>query len=240
MAGSPTLAITKQAILALAAAGADAIELGVPFSDPVADGIVNQKAAAIALQQTITLQNILDLVQTVRNIGCTTPIIIFSYFNPILAFGCDKFAQTARTYGIDGVLVVDLPAEEGTEFYASLHSHGLGVILLIAPTTNPQRFQAYKQIAPDFIYYISRCAVTGEQGNIPNNLNAAITKLRNYFSKYKIVVGFGISTPYQAQAVAQVADGVVIGSVLVRTLQTDGLDAFALLARNLIHTIHMV
>ena len=238
MAGHPSLDETRQAILALSAAGADLIELGVPFSDPVADGPINQMAAEIALKQGVNLNEIFALVQSIRLSGCDTPIILFSYFNPILALGLETFVMQAKACGVNGVLVVDLPPEEGEAFYSQLKTVGLDVILLISPTTNPNRFIHYHRIDPTFIYYISRCSVTGVQERLSTQLTAEIQELRAHFSQKKIVVGFGISTLEQAQAVAQLADGVVVGSVLVSTLQTKGLIAFGSVAKKFAETIH--
>ncbi|MDP3558919.1 MAG: tryptophan synthase subunit alpha [Legionellaceae bacterium] len=237
MAGHPSLEETKHAVLALSAAGADLIELGVPFSDPVADGPVNQMAAEIALAQGVNLHAIFALVQSLRHSGCDTPIILFSYLNPILALGYETFAKEAKAAGVNGVLVVDLPPEEGEAFYAQLSALGLGVVLLISPTTNPARFAQYHRVDPAFIYYISRCAVTGVQNDLAPQLADEIQTLRSYFPNKKVVVGFGISSVEQAATVAQLADGVVVGSLLVRTLQTEGLEAFTKLAERFVEGI---
>lgn len=238
MAGHPSMDETRQAILALSAAGADLIELGVPFSDPVADGPINQMAAEIALKQGVNLNEIFALVQSIRLSGCETPIILFSYFNPILALGLETFVMQAKACGVTGVLVVDLPPEEGETFYGQLKAAKLDVILLISPTTNPNRFIHYHRIDPTFIYYISRCSVTGVQERLSTQLTAEIQGLRKHFPLIKIVVGFGISTIEQAQTVAQLADGVVVGSLLVNTLQTEGLEALKRLSKKFAQTIH--
>jgi tryptophan synthase alpha chain len=240
MAGHPTLNTTQQAVLALAAAGADLIELGVPFSDPVADGPINQKAAEIALEQGVNLTMILEMVQSIRQQGCQTPIILFSYLNPILAFGVEAFAARAKQSGVDGVLIVDLPPEEGEAYYALLKNHGLGVVLLVSPTTNPERFELYRRVNPAFIYYISRLSVTGVQEALAPQLSEEIQALRAYFPQHPIVVGFGISNAIQARTVSTLADGVVVGSVLVKTLGADGVDALQLLALQLAQAIHGV
>lgn len=238
MAGHPSMEETKQAILALSAAGSDLIELGVPFSDPVADGPINQHAAEIALSQGVNLTKILELVKSIRSSGCQTPIILFSYFNPILAFGLDAFVAEAKASGVDGVLIVDLPPEEGEAFYKQLQSAGLGVVLLVSPTTNPSRFEVYKRVDPAFIYYISRLAVTGVQTNLSPQLASEMQALRQHFPHHPIVVGFGVSTSDQARTVAQLADGVVVGSLLVKTLETEGVEALKTLTKQMTAVVH--
>lgn len=234
MAGDPSMDETRRAILALSSAGVDLIELGVPFSDPVADGPINQRAADIALQQGVHLGAVLALVQSIRQSGCQTPIILFSYFNPILAFGCAAFAKAAKSSGVNGVLVVDLPPEEGEAFYRQLKSEGLGVVLLVSPTTNPDRFDVYHRVDPAFIYYISRLAVTGVQSELAPQLARDIQVLKHHFPKHPIAVGFGISTVEQAQTIAQFADGVVVGSLLVNTLEQEGVEALYQLAKRFV------
>ena len=238
MAGHPSMDETKRAILALASAGADLIELGVPFSDPVADGLINQQAAEVALANGVNLRMILALVKSIRQSGCDTPIILFSYFNPIVAFGGDAFAIEAAAAGVDGVLIVDLPPEEGEAFYGRLKLAGLGVVLLVSPTTNPLRFDVYKRVEPAFIYYISRLSVTGVQDNLSPQLASEMQTLKTYFPSYPIVVGFGVSTVEQAQTVAELADGVVVGSLLVKTLDMGGVEALKTLAQQFARVVH--
>ena len=237
MAGHPTLGESKQAIIALSEAGANIIELGVPFSDPVADGPVNQRAAEIALQQGTTLDSIFEMVQELRSQGCHTPILLFTYFNPVLTLGIEVFAIKAKKAGIQGVLVVDLPPEEGQDFYMILKQLGLEIVLLASPTTDPQRFDLYKQLNPSFLYYISRLAVTGMQSALSDNLEADVSSLRTHFPNTKIAIGFGISNAKQAASVAEFADGVVIGSLLVNSLEQDGLGNFKTLAITLCEAI---
>ncbi|MDP3706158.1 MAG: tryptophan synthase subunit alpha [Legionellaceae bacterium] len=237
MAGHPTLEESKQAIIALSEAGANIIELGVPFSDPVADGPVNQRAAEIALKQGTALDSIFAMVQELRSQGCHTPILLFTYLNPILALGAELFAIKAKEAGIQGVLVVDLPPEEGQDFYMTLKQTGLEIVLLASPTTDPQRFSLYKQLNPSFLYYISRLAVTGMQSALSDNLKADVLSLRTHFPNTKIAIGFGISNDEQAAAVAEFADGVIIGSLLVNSLEQDGLGSFKALAKTLCEAI---
>ncbi len=237
MAGHPTIEKSIEAIIALIEAGADAIEIGMAFSDPVADGIVNQRAAEIALNNGITLDILFDIVVRLRKQGYDIPIILFSYLNPIMAFGYAAFATKAKEVGIDAVLIVDLPPEEGQELYAILKTNGLEIILLISPTTNLSRFSIYKALEPSFIYYISRLAVTGVQSDLAINLEDEINNLHSCLSGFKIAVGFGISTISQAAQVAKFADGVVIGSVLVKTLEEQGFIEFKSLATQFINSI---
>ena len=230
MAGHPSMDESFKAILTLSEAGADIIELGVPFSDPVADGPVNQRAAEIALKQHVALDGILSMVKNIRLQGCQTPILLFTYFNPILAFGCERFSIQAKDAGVNGVLIVDLPPEEGYDFYTLLKRAGLGVVLLASPTTDPLRFSLYKELKPSFVYYISRLAVTGAQEALSVHLETEVNRLRTVLPDVNIAVGFGISSPEQAAIVAQFADGVVVGSVLVDALQEKGMVSFRQLA----------
>jgi tryptophan synthase alpha subunit len=232
MAGHPSLEESKQAILALAEAGADIIELGVPFSDPVADGPVNQRAAQMALEQGITLEGIFAMVKALRLQGCHTPLLLFTYLNPLLALKAE-FAVKAKEAGINGVLIVDLPPEEGQDFYMDLKQAGLEIVLLASPTTDPQRFHLYKRLNPSFLYYISRLAVTGIQSALSDNVKAEVESLRTYFPDTKIAVGFGISNEKQAAEVAKFADAVIIGSLLVNSLEQDGLEKFQALSKRL-------
>ncbi|MCX7115787.1 MAG: tryptophan synthase subunit alpha [Gammaproteobacteria bacterium] len=227
MAGCPTPASTVEAIHAMAKAGAGIIELGVPFSDPVADGPVNQHAAEVALAHGMTLAKVIAIVKRVRAEGCQVPIILFSYYNPILAFGEEQFILEAKQAGVNGVLIVDLPPEEGKAFYTQLNQHDIGVVLLASPTTDPKRFALYRDLDPAFIYYISRLSVTGVQTELATGLASEVTQLRGHFPETKIAVGFGISTPEQAATVAKFADGVVVGSLLVKLLEEKGIEALA-------------
>jgi len=237
MAGHPTLEASKQAIIALSEAGANIIELGVPFSDPVADGPVNQRAAEIALNQGTTLDSIFAMVKELRMEGCHTPLLLFTYLNPLLAIGAELFATKAKDSGVNGVLIVDLPPEEGQAFYMTLKQTGLEIVLLASPTTDPQRFNLYKQLNPSFLYYISRLAVTGIQCSLSDNLHREVQCLRAHFPDTKIAVGFGISNHKQAAAIATFADGVIIGSLLVNALEQDGLEHFQALAKTLYDAI---
>jgi len=230
MAGDPDLATTGERVLALAGAGADVVELGVPFSDPIADGPVNQAAAARALAAGTTLEGILVLVSDLRRRDAV-PIVLFSYFNPILRYGVDRFAEHAAASGVAGVLCVDLPPEEAEEEYLpALRARGLDAIFLLAPTSTRERVRAVARAGSGFVYYVSRTGVTGERAALPDGLAAEVRALRRALD-LPVAVGFGISTPAQVTAVARVADGVVVGSALVRLAadhagEPAGLDLF--------------
>ena len=231
MAGHPNLEISTKSVMALARADADIIELGVPFSDPIADGPVNQRAAELAIENGMNLDRTLTQVKEIRDQECKTPIILFTYLNPILAFGFKKFCQQAKSAGINGVLIVDLPPEEGSGFYTMLKEAGLEIVLLISPTTDPARLPMYMRLQPSFIYYISRLSVTGIKEDLSDTLKEELSNLRQRIPHTKIAVGFGISSLEQARYVSHIADGVIIGSKLVSTLDTDGTNALEALAK---------
>ena len=214
-AGDPHLDVTAALVLALARAGADVIELGVPFSDPIADGPVNQAAAGRALAAGTTLEGILALAARLR--GATrVPLVLFTYFNPVHAYGLARFAEHAAASGIDGVLCVDLPPEEAKgEYLDALARHGLDPVFLLAPTSTRERVRAVARAGRGFVYYVSRTGVTGERAELPRGLAREVAALRRQL-RLPVAVGFGISTPEQVAAVARVADGVVVGSALVR------------------------
>ncbi len=220
-AGDPDLAATERLAVALASAGADVLELGVPFSDPIADGPVNQAAAVRALAAGTTLVGILALVARLKpRLGI--PVVLFTYFNPIHAYGVARFAEHAAASGVDGVLCVDLPPEEAEgDYLDALRAHGLDAIFLLAPTSTRERVRAVARLGSGFVYYVSRTGVTGEQGELPAAL-AREAKALGKALKLPLAVGFGISTRLQVAAVAKVADGVVVGSALVRLIAEAG------------------
>lgn len=215
VAGHPDLETTEELLLALAAAGADVLELGVPFSDPIADGPVIQAASAQALAGGATLERILALVARTRH-RLRVPIVLFSYFNPIHAHGLARFADQAAGSGADGVLCVDLPPEEACEgLVPALADAGLDSIFLLAPTSTRERMRRVARAGSGFVYYVSRTGVTGERERLPRELPREVAAVKKAVA-LPVAVGFGISTPEQAGAVAAVADGVVVGSALVR------------------------
>jgi len=218
--GDPTLAKSKEIILALEAAGADIIELGVPFSDPVGDGPVIQAASQRALLNHVTTSDILALVKDVRQTS-QVPILLFSYFNPILVYGIERLAKDMADAGADGLLCVDLPAEEAEEYKAALAAHGLCTVFLTAPTTSDERLAAVAQQCTGFVYYVSRLGVTGEQSALVTDLAEQVARIKRQTGK-PVAVGFGISTPEHAKAVAGMAEGVVVGSAIVRLIGEKG------------------
>lgn len=218
VAGDPDLETTGRLLPALAAGGADLIELGVPFSDPIADGPVIQRAACRALAAGTKLSGILALVARHRD-RLGVPIVLFTYFNPLHARGLHAFAEQAAASGVDGVLCVDLPPEEGAgELVPELHHHGVDTIFLLAPTSTPDRVRRVAEVSTGFVYYVSRPGVTGERELLPSGLKKEVRRLRRRLT-LPVAVGFGISTPEQVAAVGRLADGVVVGSALVRLVE---------------------
>ena len=217
-AGDPDLGRTPDLLKALVAAGADVIELGVPFSDPIADGPTVQKAASRALAAGTTVSGILNLVAEHRE-NLAVPIVLFSYFNPIHRRGVGVFAEQAAASGVDGVLCVDLPPEEAEqETVPAFLACGLDPIFLLAPTSTDRRIKTVARASRGFVYYVSRTGVTGERESLPDELIGDLERLRKKVS-LPVAVGFGIATPAHAAEVARVADGVVVGSALVRVIE---------------------
>jgi len=214
VAGDPDLETTKDLILLLAENGASVIELGVPFSDPVADGVTIQASAERALRNPINVKDILEVVAKVRQAGCETPIILFSYYNPILQFGLRKFAAEAEYIGIDGILITDLVPEEAKEFRRLLTERDLALIMLAAPTSSDERLQKICEKASGFVYAVSRAGVTGARIDSSSDAETLVKRLRK-FTDLPIAVGFGISNAEQIKEVWQYAEAAVIGSAIV-------------------------
>ncbi|TGU71085.1 tryptophan synthase subunit alpha [Geomonas terrae] len=213
-AGDPDLATTEQVVLELEKAGADLIELGVPFSDPMADGPTIQLSSDRALASGTTLPGILELVARLRG-KTQIPIVLMGYFNPIFTYGAERFACDAAKAGVDALLVVDLPPEEAPELKEHTDRCGLDLIFLLTPTSDAERVASVARQGSGFIYYVSVTGVTGARSAVADTLAERVTSVRDALS-LPLVVGFGISTPEQAGQVAQVADGVVVGSALVK------------------------
>lgn len=217
-AGDPDLQTTEELLRAAAEGGADLIELGVPFSDPVADGPVIQRSHLRALESGTSLSGILRLVARHRDrVGI--PIVLFSYFNPIHARGVESFAEQAAASGVDGLLCVDLPPDEAEDVTPILHDRGLDTIFLLAPTSDKRRIQMVDRMSTGFVYYVSRTGVTGQRERLASNLLREAKKLRKKLSS-PLAVGFGISTVDQVEQVAGVADAVVVGSALVEVVES--------------------
>ena len=217
-AGDPDLKRSAELLDALVAGGADIIELGVPFSDPIADGPVNQRAAVRALEAGTTLSRILEMVAVERD-RLGVPIVLFSYFNPIHARGVEAFADQARSSGVDGLLCLDLPPEEArVQLIPAMRDKGVDTIFLLAPTSTKERIKQAAAASTGFVYYVSRTGVTGVKAELPDELLREAKRLRRRV-RLPLAVGFGISTPEQVDAVSKVADGVVVGSALVRIVE---------------------
>jgi tryptophan synthase alpha chain len=216
-AGDPDPAATPAIARALAEEGADVLEIGVPFSDPLADGPVIQRACERALGRGTTLRTVLDMAERIRS-EVRSAIVLFTYVNPILAFGIQRFADRCAEAGIDGVLATDLPLEESGDLGGALARRGVHIIRLMAPTSGTRRIALLREGAGGFIYYISRTGVTGEHPDLPPDLPAQVEEVRRLTS-LPVAVGFGISTPEQYRSVASIADGVVVGSAIVRAIE---------------------
>lgn len=216
-AGDPSLEASAEIVLAASEAGADVIELGVPFSDPLADGPTIQRASERALRGGATLAGVIDLVRRVRK-HSHVPLVLFSYFNPVLQMGLEKFADAAADAGADGVLATDLTLEEAVDYRAILHARGLDTIFLAAPTSTDARLAKIAEFSSGFLYLISRTGVTGERASLPEELPALAKRVRKVTS-LPIAVGFGISLPEHVTALAGIADAAVVGSALVAEIQ---------------------
>ncbi len=216
-AGDPSLEITLEFVLALEKAGADLIELGVPFSDPIADGPVIQRATDRALRNGVTLQKVLKLGEKIRK-KSEIPLVLFSYFNPLLNHGLESLAKDATAAGFDGVLATDLTIEESEPFVYSMHRAGLNTVFLVAPTSSEERMKKIAQTSTGFLYAVSRTGVTGERQDLAPDLKDFLRRLRSY-TKTPIAVGFGISRPEHVLAVWQEADGAIVGSSIVKKVE---------------------
>ncbi len=219
-AGDPSLERSVEIVRALARAGADVIELGVPFSDPIADGPTNQRAAERSLAAGTTLSGVLAAVEVVRQ-DLEVPIVLFTYANPVLRYGIGDFAEDAAAAGVDGVLFTDVPAEEMTPFEEQIGAAGLDLIMLVTPTSTRQRMKAAARFGGGFLYLVSRTGVTGVRQDLDAGLADNIRMARRV-SRLPVAVGFGISTPEQVARVAEKADGVVVGSALVSRIGAMG------------------
>jgi tryptophan synthase alpha chain len=241
-AGDPDLKTTAKLIPALEAAGVDIVEIGVPFSDPTADGPTIQAASQRALKRGATLAKILAMIAALRR-KSGIPIVLFGYYNPILSYGPEKFAADAAASGVDGLLVVDLPPEEADELRRYTDPAGLAFITLIAPTTDPERVAKILRGAAGFVYFISVTGVTGTATPRTEDIRNGLAGIKR-MTTLPIAVGFGISTPEQAAVIAPLADGIVVGSALVRLIAeksgsgdiTQAVSAFAAKIRRAIDT----
>ena len=215
-AGYPDLSTTRRLIFQCEQCGADLLELGVPFSDPMADGPIIQHASESALAQGTSLERILGMVKTIRR-KSSIPIILMGYYNPFFKFGLKSFTRAAQAAGVDGLLVVDLPPEEAGEMKTHTDRAGLDLIFLLAPTSGPERIDSIVKHATGFIYYVSLTGVTGVRSTLDHSIRNQLETIRKK-SPLPIGVGFGISTPEHAKTVARWADAVVVGSALIKII----------------------
>jgi tryptophan synthase alpha chain len=215
--GDPDLATSRDIAFAAIEAGADVIELGVPFSDPVADGPVIQRASERALRRGTTLQQVLELAKEIRR-HSQAGLIIFTYLNPIMRMGLARFSAAVAEAGVDGALITDLPVEESQSYLAEMQQRGLATVFLAAPTSTDQRLQHIARACSGFVYAVSRTGVTGARQQLPEDAPDLVRRLRRY-TKLPVAVGFGISTVEQFSAVGKFADGAVVGSAIVQTVE---------------------
>jgi tryptophan synthase alpha chain len=237
-AGDPDLAATEKILAVLAEAGADVIELGVPFSDPMADGPVIQRASERALQQPLGIAEILPLVTRFKA-KCDVPVMLFTYFNPLLQFAGDTMGEALKTAGVDGVLITDLIPEEADAFVAEMRRAGIDTIFLVAPTSTDERIKLIAKYASGFVYVVARTGVTGVGEQMSQNIASLVARVRKY-TDLPVAVGFGISTHEHVETVWSYADGAVVGSRLVLEIEKhlgapDLVENVALLTRQLIH-----
>lgn len=216
-AGDPTPDRTPELVAALERGGADLIELGVPFSDPIADGPVIQRGSDRALKAGTNVHKVLEIARKIRETS-EIPLLLFTYLNPVMRYGLEKLAADAKAAGIDGCLLTDVSVEEAAPYVAAMRAAGLDTVFLGAPTSTPERLKLVAEYSTGFIYLVSRTGVTGEQVSLSGSVAPLIKSMRA-ITKLPLAVGFGISTPQQARAVAELADGAVVGSAFVRLIE---------------------
>jgi len=237
-AGFPTPAVSLEALRCVVAAGADFVEVGVPFSDPLADGPTIQRTTQAALEQGMTVPRVLELI---RQAALGVPVIVMTYLNPVLAYGVQRFAKEAHDAGAAGVVLTDLPAGADPAVERIVTSSSLALIRLVAPTTDDARLKTALTGASGFVYLISRLGVTGARAEVPPDLDAQVQRVRAASpssSHLPVAVGFGIGTPAQAAAAARSADGVVVGSALMDALAKGGIPAMERLTHELATAVH--
>ncbi|MGH9523742.1 MAG: tryptophan synthase subunit alpha [Terriglobales bacterium] len=217
--GDPDLQTTEEIALAAIEAGADVIELGVPFSDPVADGPVIQRASERALRHHTTLENVLEMAASVRKKKPSAGLIVFTYLNPIYRYGIERFAKAAKNAGVDGALVTDLTVEEAGDYLRAMRAQDLATVFLAAPTSTDERLKRIGAASTGFVYAVSRTGVTGAQKNLTVDARELVRRIKR-FTSLPVAVGFGISTPEQVQEVGEFADAAVVGSAIVHLVET--------------------
>ncbi len=217
--GYPSIEATLEIVPLLARDGCDIVELGIPFSDPLADGATIQKASFYALKNGVTSQLCLEVAGQLRR-KVETPLVFMTYFNPVFSYGLGKFSAACARAGIDGLIIPDLPPEEGAELEAISRKHGLDLIYLLAPTSTQERIQLVGERSRGFIYLVSVTGVTGARDRLPADIKAFVARVRKMVTQ-SLCVGFGISTPQQARRVARIADGVIVGSRLIQLMEAE-------------------
>lgn len=217
MAGHPNLQRTKELVAILEECGADIIELGVPFSDPLADGPTIQKAAQLALSQGVTLRKVIEFVGMLRK-STQIPIVLMTYYNLIFRYGEEMFVRDASAAGVDGIIVPDLPPDEAGSMLSFSRHKGFDVIFLLAPTSTGERIKKVAKASQGFIYYVSMTGITGSKLSVDASIGSHIADIRQ-ISRKPVAVGFGISTPEEAEGIAKIADGVIIGSAIVKRVE---------------------
>lgn len=216
VAGDPDLNTTESLVLKMVEAGADIVELGIPFSDPIADGPIIQAASQRALQKGVDLKDILALTERLK--GIDTPLVLMTYFNPVFHFGLKEFAERCQRSGVDGVIIPDLPPEEAGPWIGEARKVNLDTIFLMTPTSPEERIRLVNRFVRGFIYYVSVTGVTGPRENIPDQLEIPIQRIKS-ISQKPVAVGFGISNPEQVKQISQLADGVIVGSAIVKIIE---------------------
>lgn len=216
-AGDPTLEFTESIIQELSCAGVDILEIGVPFSDPLADGPVIQEAVERALEHNTSISHIFEIIKRVRKTN-QIPLVLFTYLNPVFQYGIENFAKDARDAGIDGVLILDLPPEESSEIYSVIRENNLDMIFIASPTTESSRLDEIVRLSTGFIYYVSHTGVTGEQSNIDSEIKKNVNFIKSKTEK-PVAIGFGVSNSEQVKHVSEYGDAVVVGSAIVRRIK---------------------
>ena len=221
-AGYPNLSATRRLVPELERAGADIIELGVPFSDPIADGVTIQKTSAAALAQGTTLTKILETVSQIRK-ESRIPLVLMGYYNPVLAYGLTRFVKDCQRVGVDGLIIPDLPPDEAEPLLRLTEKSDIGVIFLLAPTSTTKRIKLVSRKSYPFIYYVSVTGVTGARKSLPTDISKRISHIRRY-TKKPVCLGFGVSRPEQARTVLPFVDGIIVGSALLACIEKAGED----------------
>ena len=219
-AGDPSIESTIRLVKEFESNGVDIIELGIPFSDPIADGPVNQEAAIRALKNNINLGQIFDALRTIRK-ESQIPIIFFSYLNSILSYGMERFVNDAKDAGLNGALILDLPPEEAGDYKRLMDERDLDTIFLVSPITPPERIEIITRYASGFVYYVSQMGVTGERERISKSIASRVKEIQGH-TNIPVAVGFGVSTPEQVREISKYADGVIVGSSIVKKIGEKG------------------